>query len=89
MDTTSGVLAHILHMLAEHQDVQERLREEIRGARGANDGEDLSYEQLSELPLLDAVCRETLRSYVHFLTDFGVCGRSTSARKAPDRLHIR
>ena len=68
MDTTSGVLAHILHMLAEHQDVQERLREEIRGARGANDGEDLSYEQLSELPLLDAVCRETLRMWVVLLS---------------------
>ena len=61
MDTTSGVLAHILHMLAEHQDVQDRLRQEIQDARRMNDGEELSYEQLSELPLLDAVCRETLR----------------------------
>ena len=61
MDTTSGVLAHILHMLAEHQDVQDRLRQEIQDARRTNYGEELSYEQLSELPLLDAVCRETLR----------------------------
>ncbi|TBU28861.1 cytochrome P450 [Dichomitus squalens] len=63
MDTTSGVLAHILHMLSEHQEVQERLRQEITEARRENDGEDLSYEQLSELSLLDAVCRETLRMY--------------------------
>ena len=48
-------------MLAEHQDVQDRLRQEIQDARRMNDGEELSYEQLSELPLLDAVRRETLR----------------------------
>ena len=61
MDTTSGVLAHILHMLAEHSDVQERLRHEIISAVRENGGDLLDYDQLSGLTLLDYVCRETLR----------------------------
>ena len=61
MDTTSGVLSHILHKLAEHPDVQEKLREEISTKRATVGGERLTYDQLAELPLLDAVCIETLR----------------------------
>ncbi|KAF9820625.1 hypothetical protein IEO21_01328 [Rhodonia placenta] len=68
MDTTSGALAHILQLLADHPDVQTKLRAEILEAQG--DGEDISYDQLVELPYLEAVCRETLRLYapVPFLT---------------------
>ncbi|KAH9945553.1 cytochrome P450 monooxygenase [Amylocystis lapponica] len=58
MDTTSNTLARILHLLAEHPEIQERLRQEIVAAR---DGEDLSYDTLMQLPYLDAVCRESLR----------------------------
>jgi len=59
-DTTSNALSRILWVLSEHQDVQERLRAEIREARN---GEDISYDKLVRLPYLDAVCRETLRLY--------------------------
>lgn len=59
MDTTSGALARILQLLADHPDVQTKLRAEILEAQG--DGEDISYDQLVELPYLEAVCRETLR----------------------------
>lgn len=58
MDTTSGALAHILHLLAEHPDVQTKLRAEILEA---GNGQEIGYDQLVELPYLDAVCRETLR----------------------------
>ena len=58
MDTTSGALSHILHMLALHQDAQERLRQELLNAQ--HDG-DIPYDQLVSLPYLEAVCRETLR----------------------------
>ncbi|KAF8896612.1 cytochrome P450 [Infundibulicybe gibba] len=61
MDTTSNALSRILHLLATHQDVQERLRQEIQGARTG--AKDLSYDDLVSLPYLDAVCRETLRLY--------------------------
>jgi cytochrome P450 len=59
MDTTSGSLARILYMLAQNPDVQERLRREITGGRAS--GGDLGYNDLADLPYLDAVIRETMR----------------------------
>ncbi|CCM01001.1 uncharacterized protein FIBRA_03049 [Fibroporia radiculosa] len=59
-DTTSNTLARILQNLAEHSDVQDKARAEIMEA---NAGEDISYDSLDQLPLLDAICRETLRLY--------------------------
>ena len=64
MDTTSNALSRILHLLAQHPDVQEKLRQELLDA-GAADG--LAYEELNRLPFLDSVCRETLRVYVPLL----------------------
>ena len=62
MDTTSGVLGRILFLLSIHQDVQNKLRQEIREAKTSGD---LSYDELVALPYLDAVCRETLRVYAY------------------------
>ncbi|KAK7045350.1 hypothetical protein VNI00_007599 [Paramarasmius palmivorus] len=59
-DTTSTALSQTLQLLATHPDVQRRLREEVDEA--FQDG-DASYERLVSLPLLDAICRETLRLY--------------------------
>ncbi|KAI0689235.1 cytochrome P450 [Cytidiella melzeri] len=59
-DTTSTALARILHLLAQHPEAQERLRDEITNARHDSD---ISYDQLVDLPFLDAICRETLRLY--------------------------
>ncbi|TBU47494.1 cytochrome P450 [Dichomitus squalens] len=61
MDTTSNATARLLYLLAENPSVQKRLREEILEAQA---GEEISYDQLNELPFLDSVCRETLRLYV-------------------------
>lgn len=65
MDTTSNALARILSLLAEHQDVQQKLREEIVHARDDGSGRlrDLTYDEVMELPYMDAICRETLRRY--------------------------
>ncbi|RPD55311.1 cytochrome P450 [Lentinus tigrinus ALCF2SS1-7] len=67
MDTTSNALSRILHILAQHPTAQDKLRAEIREARGCgnsvDDGTDISYDDLVKLPYLDAVCRETLRLY--------------------------
>lgn len=60
MDTTSSALARILYLLSVHQDVQEKLRVELREAR-ENFGEQPDHDQLVGLPYLDSVCRETLR----------------------------
>ena len=63
-DTTSGALARALHLLAQHKDVQTKLRHEIRQARKDSGGEDIPYDTLVSLPYLDAICRETLRLWV-------------------------
>ncbi|KAF9057840.1 cytochrome P450 [Panaeolus papilionaceus] len=60
-DTTSTALARTIHLLSEHKDVQDRLREELKQSRIDNNGQDLSYDTLVQLPYLDAICRETLR----------------------------
>lgn len=59
MDTTSSALAHVLHLLAEHPDIQDKLRREITEAhqRDVN----FSFDELAAFPYLDAVIRETLR----------------------------
>lgn len=60
MDTTSNALSMTFSLLAEHPEVQEKLRKEIMEA--SNGGlEDIDYDTLVALPYLDAVCRETLR----------------------------
>ncbi|KAF8955779.1 cytochrome P450 [Flammula alnicola] len=63
MDTTSSALTRLLYLLAMHQDVQDKLRKEIKEAKEAEGG-DLPYDKLVSLPYLDAICRETLRLYV-------------------------
>lgn len=62
-DTTSSALGRILHLLAQHQDVQDKLREELAAVDGGKG--QLDYDDLHALPYLEAVCRETLRLYVH------------------------
>lgn len=63
-DTTANTISSIVQVLSKHEDVQRKLRDEIASARGE---EDLSYEQLTSLPYLDAVCRETMRLWVDAL----------------------
>ena len=64
-DTTSSSIARTLLLLATHQNIQDKLREEIIESRTRlHEGEDLPYEELTALPYLDAVCRETLRLLV-------------------------
>lgn len=58
-DTTTNALARTFQLLAEHQEAQEKVRAELHEA--ALGREDIPYDQLVELPYLDAVCRETLR----------------------------
>ena len=58
-DTTSSALSRILYLLAKHPDVQEKLRAEVVEAR--RERGDLAFDDLFQLPYLEAVCRETLR----------------------------
>ncbi|KAI0721435.1 cytochrome P450 [Fomitopsis betulina] len=60
MDTTSNALDRTFDLLSRHQDVQDKLRAEVTEAIRKY-GPELPYDVLTELPYLDAVCRETLR----------------------------
>ncbi|KAF7370025.1 hypothetical protein MSAN_00632500 [Mycena sanguinolenta] len=63
-ETTSSSLARFLTIVAEDNDLQQRLREELRAAKALKaPGEDLNFNELERLPLLDAVVREMLRVY--------------------------
>jgi cytochrome P450 len=64
-DTSSSVLSRILWLLASQPEAQARLRKEVSEAR-AEAGGDLGYDELMELPYLDAVVRESLRLCVRY-----------------------
>ncbi|KAG5651093.1 hypothetical protein H0H81_009869 [Sphagnurus paluster] len=61
MDTTSSALSRTLFNLAQHPEVQEKLRREIREARQYHSELEIPHDELMALPYLDAICRETLR----------------------------
>ena len=67
-DTTATGVAWALHLLSKHQDVQERLRAEIKqympflwDPKQRNDRDVYSKVDPDQLPYLDNVCRESLR----------------------------
>ncbi|VDB91561.1 unnamed protein product [Peniophora sp. CBMAI 1063] len=63
-ETTSTTLCRILHLLALHPTMQDNLCREVLQALSVSDGDGtLDYDTLMALPLLDAVCKETLRVF--------------------------
>lgn len=60
-ETTSTLLTWTLCMLAEHPEIQKATRQEIRNFVAESGRETMSYDDLTQLPLLDAVVKETLR----------------------------
>lgn len=61
-ETSSTTMSHALYELAQHQDVQDKLRKEIKEEFKKNDGV-LKYETIKMMPYLHAVFQETLRKY--------------------------
>ncbi|KAG8795730.1 cytochrome P450-dit2 [Ceratobasidium sp. 428] len=61
-ETTSTAVSRILNILADNEDIQVKLREEIRTYFKEHQ-DDANHDALLELPYLDAVVRETLRVY--------------------------
>ena len=64
-DTTSLAVTWTLLLLVRYPQIQDQLRAELRGmARPENLGDEAllaHYQELAVLPLLDKVCRESLR----------------------------
>lgn len=62
MDTTANSLAHVLQLLADRPQVQEKLRQEIlQAVESEGEGDTLDFDKVMALPYLEAVCRETMR----------------------------
>ncbi|CAD1478376.1 unnamed protein product, partial [Heterotrigona itama] len=61
-ESSSSTMAHTLYELAQHQDVQDKLRQEIRHTYEKNGGT-LTYADIKEMKYLDKVFKETLRMY--------------------------
>jgi len=63
-ETTSGAMSRFISLLALNPDLQSRMRDELRAARAKKGNEeDFDFNELNSLPLMDAVCRETLRLF--------------------------
>ena len=65
-DTTSLAISWCLHVLAQKQDLQQRLRDELMGIAHDISSDDAFataefYTELDQLPYLENVCREILR----------------------------
>ncbi|KAG1829189.1 cytochrome P450 [Suillus variegatus] len=100
LETTTAAVARALYMLAKHPHIQERLRIEICGAMAAYQVPDLdhshakdesasarlSYDVLMNLPLLNAVVRETLRLYPSLPV---LTRRTTESASVPLQFPVR
>ena len=65
-ETTSSTLSWCLFLLAQHPEVQSQLRAEVRAALPSPDTvatSNITAPAIDALPLLNAVCQETLRLY--------------------------
>ena len=60
VDSTSNAVSRVLWLLSGLPEVQDKLRAEIREAQEQY-GKEILYDEIMTLPLLDAICRETLR----------------------------
>ena len=62
-DTTASALSRVIYLLSrrENQALQARIRKEILPLRDVLEGDNLRYEDVENLPLLDAILKETLR----------------------------
>ncbi|KIM28766.1 hypothetical protein M408DRAFT_329219 [Serendipita vermifera MAFF 305830] len=60
-ETTAGAVSMTLWSLAQDQDIQDKLRDELLSFPGEPTYDD--FANVDTFPLLDAVCKETLRLY--------------------------
>jgi cytochrome P450 family 6 len=79
-DTSSNLISFVLFELANNQDVQKRLRDEIFDAVNENGGK-FTYEMIFEMKYLEMVIKETLRK---FPPAFNVLRRSKNEFKIPN-----
>lgn len=81
-DTVSVLMCFAVHTLALHQDIQERLREEVESH--LDEEGQISYESLSAMKYMDMVISETLRLYPPVLMTDRVCEKKFDLPPAMD-----
>ncbi|KIJ43527.1 hypothetical protein M422DRAFT_30802 [Sphaerobolus stellatus SS14] len=60
-ETTASTMAWLLYELSRNQDLQDKLREEIKESRRHRGSEELTTQVFESMPLLQAIMKETLR----------------------------
>ncbi|GBP56873.1 Cytochrome P450 6B7 [Eumeta japonica] len=60
-ETSSATMSFLIHEICQHQDIQERIYEEVNNVIKKHGG--LSYEAISDMRYLEMVFDETLRKY--------------------------
>ncbi|XP_014476474.1 PREDICTED: uncharacterized protein LOC106745409 [Dinoponera quadriceps] len=73
--TSSTIMCFLVHELAVHRDIQDRLYEEIERHLAEGNGE-ISYELMSKMTYLDMVVSEALRKYPPALFIDRICVKS-------------
>ena len=73
-DTVSTLMSYLVYELALHQDVQQKLREEIDGCLKEGNGT-ISYEAMSNMEYIEMVISETLRMHPPTLIVDRVCAK--------------
>ncbi|CAD7092564.1 unnamed protein product [Hermetia illucens] len=83
-ETSSVLISNCLHLLAEHRDIQQKLRDEINAAVASEGG--LSYEKLLDLPYLEQCINETLRLRTPLPSNTKLCTENCEIRTSKDKI---
>ncbi|XP_035722243.1 cytochrome P450 9e2-like [Vespa mandarinia] len=75
-DTSSTLMCFMVHELAVHQEIQDRLRQEIDEVLLRTNGE-LTYEELSKMEYMEMIINETLRKYPPAIFLDRLCAKRT------------
>ncbi|KAL3862150.1 hypothetical protein ACJMK2_008138 [Sinanodonta woodiana] len=62
-DSTSSAISWILYSIAEHQDVQDKIKAEVDGVLEGRQTDDLRWEDLPRLEYLEMVIKEGMRQH--------------------------
>lgn len=82
-ETSSTAMCYAIYLLALHQDVQAKLRDEVDRYLEEENGK-ISYESLSKMKYMDMVVSETLRLYPPSLLTDRVCVKKLELPPARD-----
>ncbi|CAD7092565.1 unnamed protein product [Hermetia illucens] len=83
-ETSSILISNCLQLLAEHRDIQQKLRDEITAAVASEGG--LSYEKLFDLPYLEQCINETLRLRGPIPSNTKLCTENCEIRTSKDKV---